>query len=166
MNEHYCNNCGKPGHLYHQCKMPITSIGIIVFRVYENQLQYLMIRRRDTLGYIDFMRGKYSIFNKDYILNMIKQMTDYEKNNLITMEFDELWKNLWGKEDISNQYKTEEFLSRDKFYSLKDLHQQHNCIPLYLTFQKMDPYPYLGRLQLLLPVLLNQKLSNLSLIHI
>jgi ADP-ribose pyrophosphatase YjhB (NUDIX family) len=120
MNEHYCNNCGKPGHLYHQCKMPITSIGIIVFRIYENQIQYLMIRRRDTLGYIDFMRGKYSVYNKNYILNMIKQMTDYEKNNLLTMDFDELWKNLWGKEDISNQYKTEEFISRDKFNSLKD----------------------------------------------
>lgn len=119
MNEQYCNNCGKPGHLYHQCKMPITSIGIIVFRIYENQIQYLMIRRRDTLGYIDFMRGKYSIYNKGYILNMIKQMTDYEKNNLITKNFDDLWKGLWGKEDISNQYKTEEFFSREKFNSLK-----------------------------------------------
>ena len=27
----FCNNCGKHGHLFHQCKNPITSIGIIVF---------------------------------------------------------------------------------------------------------------------------------------
>ena len=25
----FCNNCGKQGHLYHQCKRPITSIGIV-----------------------------------------------------------------------------------------------------------------------------------------
>ena len=28
----FCNNCGKQGHLYHQCKHPITSNGIIAFR--------------------------------------------------------------------------------------------------------------------------------------
>ena len=65
----YCNNCGKNGHLYHQCKLPITSLGIIAFRINDNQIQYLMIRRKDTLGYIDFMRGKYSVFNKDYIIH-------------------------------------------------------------------------------------------------
>jgi hypothetical protein len=72
MNDNYCNNCGKHGHLYHQCKMPITSIGIIAFRYNKNRqnidntngvLEYLMIRRKDTLGYIDFMRGKYSVYN-------------------------------------------------------------------------------------------------------
>jgi hypothetical protein len=59
MNESYCNNCGKQGHLYHQCKMPITSIGLITFRIYNDEIQYLMICRKDTLGYIDFLRGKY-----------------------------------------------------------------------------------------------------------
>ena len=28
----FCNNCGKIGHLFHQCKIPITSIGIIALR--------------------------------------------------------------------------------------------------------------------------------------
>ena len=55
MNEYYCNNCGKVGHLYNQCKLPITSIGFVVFRIHENKLQYLMIRRKDTLGFIDFL---------------------------------------------------------------------------------------------------------------
>ena len=27
----FCNNCGKLGHLFHQCKNPITSIGIIIY---------------------------------------------------------------------------------------------------------------------------------------
>jgi ADP-ribose pyrophosphatase YjhB (NUDIX family) len=95
----YCNNCGKHGHQFHQCKSPITSHGIIAFR--ENPLknnirEYLLIRRKDTLGYIDFMRGKYSIYNKKYILNMIKQMTNDEKARLITQPFSKLWTDLWG----------------------------------------------------------------------
>ena len=114
----YCNNCGKSGHLYHQCKLPITSFGIIAFRIYENKLQYLMIRRKDTLGYIDFMRGKYSVFNKDYIINMLKQMTVEEKSLLAIGDFDLLWKRIWGNHNISNQYKSEENISREKYNSL------------------------------------------------
>ena len=120
MNDNYCNNCGKIGHLYHQCKMPITSIGIIVYRIKDEKIiEYLMIRRKDTLGYIDFMRGKYSVYNKDYIINMLKQMTNQEKENIKTMSFDALWKCIWGNEHISNQYKSEELTSREKFNLLK-----------------------------------------------
>jgi len=114
----YCNNCGKSGHLYHQCKLPISSFGVIAFRIYENNLQYLMIRRKDTLGYIDFMRGKYSVFNKDYIINMLKQMTNEEKTLLNSGNFDSLWKRIWGNFNISNQYKSEENISREKYNSL------------------------------------------------
>ena len=54
----FCNNCGKNGHAFHQCKYPITSIGVILFKYQKNNIKYLMIRRKDTLGYVDFMRGK------------------------------------------------------------------------------------------------------------
>lgn len=122
MKENYCNNCGKQGHLYHQCKLPITSIGIVLFRYNKkkNKIEYLMICRKDTLGYVDFMRGKYSVFNKDYIINMIKQMTIQEKIKLKTYEFEELWINVWGDENLSNQYKVEEIISKEKFKYLRN----------------------------------------------
>lgn len=80
----FCNNCGKSGHPFHQCKLPITSIGIIAFRFIPEtgEPQFLMIRRKDTLGYMDFMRGKFPIYQKQYILNMMTQMTTDEKNRL------------------------------------------------------------------------------------
>ena len=63
----FCNNCGKLGHLFHQCKVPITSIGIIPIRIvrkynnvikkYENDVEVLIIKRKDTLSFVDFMRG-------------------------------------------------------------------------------------------------------------
>lgn len=94
----YCNNCGKNGHMFHQCKSPITSYGIIAFREHPESFarEYLMICRKDTLGFVDFMRGKYSIYNKEYISNMIKQMTNDEKMRLITDSFSKLWDDLWG----------------------------------------------------------------------
>ena len=120
MNELYCNNCGKKGHLYNQCKLPITSLGIIAFRFNEKKLEFLMIRRKDTLGFIDFMRGKYSLQNKEYIKNMIYQMTNEERNMLKTLSFEDLWIKLWGKGSISSQYRNEEINSKEKFYQLKD----------------------------------------------
>lgn len=117
-NKQFCNNCGKQGHIYNQCKLPITSIGIVAFRIHNNEFEYLMICRKNTLGYIDFMRGKYSVYNKEYIMNMFKQMTDTEKNEILTKPFAELWKAIWGNETISVQYKLEENTSKDKFIIL------------------------------------------------
>lgn len=113
----FCNNCGKHGHLFHQCKNPITSVGLIVFNN-KKTLNYLMIRRKDSLGYVDFMRGKYPLFNKRYLLNIINEMTISEKNKLLNCDFDTLWKELWGQH-IGVQYRSEEKTSREKFNSLK-----------------------------------------------
>ena len=72
-NTNICNNCGKSGHLFHQCKLPITSYGIIVFRSSTEGLQFLMLRRKDSFGYIDFIRGKYSPYNIYQVQNIINE---------------------------------------------------------------------------------------------
>ncbi len=114
----FCNNCGKNGHQFHHCKQPITSIGVIAFRYNKGQIEYLIIRRKDSLGFVDFMRGKYPLHNKNYIMNIINEMTISEKKKLTTMTFDELWAYLWG-ENIGIQYRGEEKVSKDKFSLLK-----------------------------------------------
>ncbi len=119
MTDNYCNNCGKQGHLYHQCKLPITSNGIICFRINNNIIEYLMICRKDTLGYIDFLRGKYNLYDKQYIVDMINQMTISEREKLLNNDFDYLWNQLWGSFNIS-KYKNEESTSKEKFNLLKN----------------------------------------------
>jgi 8-oxo-dGTP pyrophosphatase MutT (NUDIX family) len=119
MSEQYCNNCGKYGHSFHQCKVPITSVGIIAFRKGPSgEYEFLMIRRKDTLGYIDFMRGKYSVYNKNYIMNMLKQMTIRERECLQNCNFNMAWRDVWGSDPGFLQYKSEEQVSREKFYAL------------------------------------------------
>lgn len=116
----FCNNCGKVGHLFHQCKNPITSVGIIIFNNDDiANIKYLMIRRKDSLGYVDFMRGKYPLLNKRYLLNIINEMTNDEKEKLKHYDFNYLWNELWG-DYIGNQYKNEEKTSREKFFLLKN----------------------------------------------
>jgi 8-oxo-dGTP pyrophosphatase MutT (NUDIX family) len=150
-NSAYCNNCGKYGHTIHSCKMSITSIGIICFRINPlmNTPEYLMIRRRDTLGYIDFMRGKYSVYNKSYIMNMLKQMTNEEKNNLKTHNFQILWNRLWDcnewptskLEPSKNQYNHEEYVSKDKFNTLKNgVYSNQSFYNLNLLIEESQQY--------------------------
>ena len=117
-NFNFCNNCGKLGHLFHQCKMPITSIGIIAYRINNNKLEYLLIRRKDSLGFVDFLRKKYNINNKEYILNLLNKMTLNEKNLLLKSSFKDLWYYLWG-DNIGIQYRSEEKVSLEKFNELK-----------------------------------------------
>jgi len=116
--DNYCNNCGKYGHLFHQCKLPITSIGIIAYKKINNIIYYLLIRRKHSLGFIDFMRGKYPLYDKNYLINIINEMSLEEKDLLLTKDFDYLWEYIWGT--TSNmQYRVEEKTSRNKFNSLQ-----------------------------------------------
>lgn len=114
----FCNNCGKNGHAFHQCKQPITSIGVIAYRCVNGRNEYLMIRRKDSLGYVDFIRGKYPLYNYIYIKNIIDEMTEDEKNRLLNDDFDTLWETLWG-DNIGIQYRNEEKVSKDKLECLK-----------------------------------------------
>ena len=79
--------------------MPIISNGVIAFRKHPETkaIEYLMICRKDTLGLMDFTRGKYSVNNKYYIMNMIAQMTNAEKRMILTESFDTIWRHVWHK---------------------------------------------------------------------
>ena len=112
-NINLCNNCGKQGHLFHQCKLPITSYGIILFRSTSDGIQFLMIIRKDSFGYIDFIRGKYSPYNIYQIQNIVNEMSIQEKERILTDSFDQLWKKMWG-ETSNIQYKNEEISSSKK----------------------------------------------------
>lgn len=118
-NNNICNNCGKQGHLFHQCKLPITSYGIIVFRTNASSLEYLMIRRKNSFGYIDFIRGKYIQHNIEHLQGIFNEMSQSEKDDIMSHSFEELWIKMWG-ETTSNQYKSEEYTSQKKFDALKN----------------------------------------------
>ena len=117
-----CNNCGKQGHQFHQCKLPITSYGVILFKSSINGIQYLMIRRKDSFGYIDFLRGKYVQNNLEHLQTIFNEMSISEREKIRNSDFETLWKNMWGIQDsahIGSQYKGEEIVSQKKFEALK-----------------------------------------------
>lgn len=115
MNDVWCNNCAKPGHTFNQCKIPITSFGCIVFRINRKNArrEYLMICRRYSIAYLEFIRGKYNIVDKDNIKNLFQQMTNSEKELIKTADFFKIWTTTWGDKDDLSSYSTQQ--SCEKF---------------------------------------------------
>jgi len=85
---------------------------------FSNELQYLMIRRKDGFGYIELIRGKYSLSNVEQIQNIIDEMSMPEKHRILEESFETLRKLMWGG-GKNNQYKQEETMSQKKFEALK-----------------------------------------------
>lgn len=143
-NKSNCTNCGNFGHNYKQCLDPITSYGMIIFRVnggwnqadqfltnsssitgleqsYSN-IEYLLIQRKDSLGFVEIMRGKYKLQDIDYIKHQLAGTTAEERVKLLTVPFDDLWIGLWGRStaEQGQAYKNEKENSRSKLMSLRD----------------------------------------------
>ena len=135
--EKYCNNCGNIGHYYKDCKFPILSYGIILFdNTNKDDVKIVLIERKHSLSYIEFLRGKYDINNDNYIQLLFNRMSKNEKLDIISKDFNHLWNNLWNNYDNINQRIKNEFsVSKKKFNNLKYydklLKFNNNCIIHY-----------------------------------
>lgn len=116
----YCTNCGDMTHPSKECKEPIMSCGIILYRRLPNHtFQYLMICRRNTIGLVEIIRGRYDVSNVDYIRSLVNVMSQQEIDWVKTATFDELWKIVW-REHADNFLK-EKKASEDKYVQIYPL---------------------------------------------
>lgn len=151
MNVH-CGNCGEKGHIVKDCENPITSFGIIAYRMVYNpsdevfdlnpelkkivgankqdqsvtpsypRVKFLMIQRKDTMGFIDFVRGKYPDNEEEKLSRLctyVSEMTNDEKQVLLTQPFDTIWSNMWSNKN-SKTYRNEKDNAKHK-YSLLNI---------------------------------------------
>lgn len=101
----------------------VYSYGIICFRMaydaFSNTIKpfYVMVQRKDSICFVEFVRGKYNVFDADYIRVLIGNMTVHEAEALLHAEFDDLWRKVWV--NAHRRLDTEYRQARQKFEMLR-----------------------------------------------
>jgi 8-oxo-dGTP pyrophosphatase MutT (NUDIX family) len=133
----HCTNCGLSGHIFRNCLSPVTSYGIIAIRYLNDNiinslfsketilntntdyLQFLLIQRKDSLSFVEFIRGKYNTSDDEYLIRLIKGMTIKEQELILYKTFDELWNTVWGETSSVKSHKNDYESSEKKFSIIK-----------------------------------------------
>lgn len=148
-----CGNCGHKGHIYKDCLKPIMSMGILCIQYNKDsinelikskhsltlsstttstsklsvssKIRYLLICRKHSMAFVEFIRGKYDITKPDYILKLFERMTLSELMLISRSTYDELYTTLW-QNNIETQYYINEYTKASKKF--KDLKEgyEHN----------------------------------------
>ena len=144
----FCHNCGSHFHKTKECKEPIISCGLILIKLpyfqklkpreyikidnynfknlrnlnkisqYMNKIKFLLIRRKHSLNYIEFIRGKYTI-SQEELQFKFQLMSPNEIADISILNFKNLWENVWGDKSWCKTFDKEYKESKDKFYKLK-----------------------------------------------
>ena len=69
----FCQNCNSKKHFTKDCIHPKKSVGIILFTNNNDTIKFLMIKRRNTIGFVQFMRGQYIKSDIKYIQEIVSK---------------------------------------------------------------------------------------------
>lgn len=124
-----CNNCGMYGHISRNCNKPIRSYGVILIKDIEKESKIVLINRKDSVCYIDIVRGRYDIDNYDKLKLLFSRITINEYNKLINYTFENIWKEMWL---ISTIIYNNEFINSKYLYlNLCKIIDKFKDLPIY-----------------------------------
>lgn len=106
------------------------SYGIACFRYHNKQYEVLLVKRRFTYAFCDFINGNYSKKDNKSIMKLLDNMTTDEKADIAMLNFDILWARVWKDKKVdSKKFKifTENFL-KDKGVRLLKLLRESKSI--------------------------------------
>ena len=81
-----------------------------------NDVEVLMVRRKDSMSFTEFVRGKYDPARTDYVRTLIENMTKAEIVRLLNEPFDQIWAKMW-----TDRRDHELVISRERFEIVKHL---------------------------------------------
>jgi 8-oxo-dGTP pyrophosphatase MutT (NUDIX family) len=134
----HCTNCGLSGHIFRNCLSPVTSYGIIAIKYLKDDIhtslfskgnslnngndsiKFLLIQRKDSLAFVEFIRGKYNPYDEIYVSKLLQGMTVEEQTNILSKSFEELWQNVWGENSNVKSHKNDYETSEHKFLLIRD----------------------------------------------
>lgn len=83
------------------CALQIPDLLEIYKSMIKKSIKFLLIQRKFSVGFIEFMRGRYDEMNTEFITFIFNQMTPLEVKNIEHKDFDYLWNNMWNNKYIN-----------------------------------------------------------------
>ena len=79
----------------------IVSYGILLF---NKNNEILMVNRKNSICYIEFILGKFSLLDVEYIELLFNRITNEEKKDIQNNKYEVLWLKLWGDSKQTKYY--------------------------------------------------------------
>ena len=98
----------------------VTSYGVILYKIKDKIPHILMINRKDSLCYIDFLRGKYNPYNVEYIQILVNKFNIIEKQKVLNYSFRKLWADLWLLNEDEIKLNNDYYKGENKFNIIKN----------------------------------------------
>lgn len=88
---------------------------------HKDNIKFLLVRRKHSLNYINFIRGQYDENDYDELSKIFSLMSNDEINKINSESFDKLWNNLWDKTAKKKIFQKEYNESNNKFEHIKNM---------------------------------------------
>lgn len=112
--------------------------------LYSDKIKFLLIRRRHSLGMLEFVRGRYDIKDYQGITKLFKLMSKDEIDLIRTnKDFRGIWDSIWTKTAPHigklSSYEDEYEASKGKFKTLQDGFREENVLGLSYYTNNVSP---------------------------
>lgn len=87
---------------------------------FKDKIKFLLIKRKHSLNYIEFIRGRYDKNNLKKLVYMFELMSPDELENIRNNNLSSLWNNLWKKTSNYKIYQKELKKSENNFNYLRN----------------------------------------------
>jgi 8-oxo-dGTP pyrophosphatase MutT (NUDIX family) len=79
-----------------------------------------MIQRKNTLFFVELIRGKYNLQDDAYISKLLRGMTQKEQQLILTCNFSELWFEIWGESSSVRSHRVDYESSERRYVQFAD----------------------------------------------
>lgn len=106
---------------------------------YNDRVKFLLIQRKHSLGFLEFMRGRYEPTDYKGIIRLFELMSELEIASLRDDDFESIWTRVWRKTAHLKLYEEEYVMSKTKFMALKHSDGSTGILPLSFYVTNIGP---------------------------
>jgi 8-oxo-dGTP pyrophosphatase MutT (NUDIX family) len=109
------------------------------FSSYLDTIRFLMIQRKHSLGFLEFVRGRFEVSDYVGIIKLFELMTTEEINAIKGSEFTDIWNRVWRNTAYLRVYEEEFNASAVKFDILKNKAAENKVMDLAFYTSNIKP---------------------------